>query len=349
MGDKISVIVPIYNVEKYLRQCLDSIVNQTYRNLEIILVDDGSPDRCGIICDEYAGRDARITVIHKENAGVSAARNDGIDLACGKWALFVDPDDWLELDCCERVLETANKYSVNAVYFRHQINNDRGEALYQCPEAESFLLDRETIQKLQLDCLMAKEDSMGFSGISPWAKFFRLKFLREQCCHFPVGIKKRQDVIFNFYCREYLQSLFYFNYVGYHNRANKSSICFRYNTEMLDITLSFLYELERFVSRFHTNEPLYTRGMGVQTSYILADVERLFFFYPKKALPYRDYLNQMDIYYNNPTVKKYIPACRISDFYRFNWKIRSFFVSRRWLFPYYLLRRLYGAVKKNLI
>ena len=79
MQGKISVIVPIYNVETYFRQCLDSIVNQTYKKLDIILVDDGSPDNCGMICDEYAGKDRRITVIHKVNEGLSAARNDGIE------------------------------------------------------------------------------------------------------------------------------------------------------------------------------------------------------------------------------------------------------------------------------
>ena len=82
---KLSVIVPIYNVEKYLRQCLESIVNQTFRDLEIILVDDGSPDKCGEICDEYAKKDNRIIVIHKANGGLSAARNDALNIATGEW------------------------------------------------------------------------------------------------------------------------------------------------------------------------------------------------------------------------------------------------------------------------
>lgn len=91
--EKVSVIVPVYNVEKYLRRCLDSIINQTYRNLEIILVDDGSPDNCGAICDEYAETDDRISVIHKSNGGVSSARNVAIMEATGKYIVFVDSDD----------------------------------------------------------------------------------------------------------------------------------------------------------------------------------------------------------------------------------------------------------------
>lgn len=113
----ISVIVPVYNVEKYLRQCLDSIINQTYRNLEIILVDDGSTDSSGIICDEYAQIDARIKVIHKENGGLSSARNAGLDVCIsgGDYVAFVDSDDWLELDMYERLYETSKKYNADIV------------------------------------------------------------------------------------------------------------------------------------------------------------------------------------------------------------------------------------------
>lgn len=91
----ISIIVPVYNVEPYLRRCLDSIVNQTYTNLEIILIDDGSPDNCPKICDEYAAKDKRITVIHKKNGGLSDARNAGLDICKGEYVSFVDSDDWI--------------------------------------------------------------------------------------------------------------------------------------------------------------------------------------------------------------------------------------------------------------
>ena len=91
----ISIIVPIYKVEPYLRRCLDSIVNQTYTNLEIILIDDGSPDGCPQICNEYAARDDRIVVIHKENGGLSDARNAGLDICKGEYISFVDSDDWI--------------------------------------------------------------------------------------------------------------------------------------------------------------------------------------------------------------------------------------------------------------
>lgn len=113
MEEIISVIVPVYNVEKYLNKCVDSIVNQTYKNLEIILVDDGSPDNCPKICDEYAKKDNRIKVIHKENGGLSDARNKGIEVATGKYIGFVDSDDWIDKDMYKVLYENLTRYKAD--------------------------------------------------------------------------------------------------------------------------------------------------------------------------------------------------------------------------------------------
>ncbi len=107
--DLISIIVPVYNVEKYIHQCIDSVINQTYKNIEIILVDDGSPDNCGRICDEYAAKDSRIKVIHKANGGLSDARNHGIEAAKGDWLMFIDSDDWIEPDMAQKLLDAATE------------------------------------------------------------------------------------------------------------------------------------------------------------------------------------------------------------------------------------------------
>ena len=106
MGKCISVIVPVYNVEKYLCQCVDSILGQTYRDLEVILVDDGSPDGCPRICDEYARKDGRVKVIHKKNGGLSDARNAGLEMAGGEYVIFVDSDDfWKDESVLSRLVE----------------------------------------------------------------------------------------------------------------------------------------------------------------------------------------------------------------------------------------------------
>ena len=104
----ISVIVPIYKVEKYLRRCIDSILGQTYSDLEVILVDDGSPDGCPEICDEYEKKDPRVKVIHQKNGGLSAARNVGLDICIGEHITFVDSDDWLHPQMLERLLDAIN-------------------------------------------------------------------------------------------------------------------------------------------------------------------------------------------------------------------------------------------------
>lgn len=106
----ISVIVPVYKVEAYLKECIDSIRNQTYRNLEIILVDDGSPDKSGEMCDALAKEDPRIRVIHKENGGLSSARNAGLDVANGEYVSFVDSDDWISLDMYQRLMDLMQQH-----------------------------------------------------------------------------------------------------------------------------------------------------------------------------------------------------------------------------------------------
>lgn len=127
----ISVIVPVYKVEPYLRKCVDSILAQTYTNLEVILIDDGSPDNCPAICDEYAVKDSRIKVIHQQNAGVSAARNAGLDAATGEYIGFVDSDDWIEPDMYEvmlcRMLE--KRAEISGIVYCIDTKDKEGKAL----------------------------------------------------------------------------------------------------------------------------------------------------------------------------------------------------------------------------
>lgn len=120
MNNLISVIVPVYKVEKYIKKCIESIINQTYENLEIILVDDGSPDNCGKICDEYAKKDKRIKVIHKENGGVSSARNLGLEKSNGQYITFIDSDDWIEEEYCEILLTTLKEQNADCAICRLQ-------------------------------------------------------------------------------------------------------------------------------------------------------------------------------------------------------------------------------------
>lgn len=121
MSIKVSVIIPVYKVEKYLKQCVDSVLNQSYQNLEIILVDDGSPDRCPDICDEYQDKDKRVIVIHKENMGLSEARNTGIKIATGEYIIFLDSDDfWDDLYGLERLISRLEAKKVDVLNFSYK-------------------------------------------------------------------------------------------------------------------------------------------------------------------------------------------------------------------------------------
>lgn len=144
-----SIIVPIYKVEKYLRRCIESLIHQDYQDIEIILVDDGSPDNCGIICDEYANKDTRIKVIHQENGGLSAARNAGIDIAHGDYLMFVDSDDWVEKNYCSMALQKAKETESDIVVFGYNdVFNDRIVKRSIAPKDEKKYTKEEALKEL---------------------------------------------------------------------------------------------------------------------------------------------------------------------------------------------------------
>ena len=115
--NRISIIIPAYNVEKYLRNCMDSVINQSYPEIEAIVVDDGSTDKTGLIADEYAKNDKRVKVVHKNNEGPSSARNIGMMRASGEYVMFLDSDDWIELECCNILEKEISKEKSDIVFF----------------------------------------------------------------------------------------------------------------------------------------------------------------------------------------------------------------------------------------
>ena len=123
MNPIVSVIVPVYKVEKYIHRCMDSILGQTYDNIEIILVDDGSPDNCPQICDQYAKADERVKVIHKANGGLSDARNEGLKHISGKYVFFVDSDDFIDRNAIKYMVDLAENYCADIVQCDREIGN----------------------------------------------------------------------------------------------------------------------------------------------------------------------------------------------------------------------------------
>ena len=143
----ISVIVPVYKVEKYLHRCIDSVLAQTFTDFELILVDDGSPDNCGKICEEYAEKDERIHVIHKENGGLSSARNAGLDIATGDYIVFIDSDDYVE-NCllqlvAEKLIQSPEALVSYGFYFENEVNNRQKEYKINLSEIISLRTNRD--------------------------------------------------------------------------------------------------------------------------------------------------------------------------------------------------------------
>lgn len=150
MGCLLSVIVPVYKVEAYLPRCVDSILAQSYQNLQVILVDDGSPDGCGNICEEYAARDSRVEVIHKKNGGLSSARNAGLDIARGEYIAFVDSDDWIEPNTYAEMLAMAEQEGVKLVCAgRYDVDGETGQKEKGlCPPKREVISGEDLVKRI---------------------------------------------------------------------------------------------------------------------------------------------------------------------------------------------------------
>ena len=165
--EKVSIILPVFNVEKYLGDCLDSLVNQTYQNLEIIIVDDGSPDSSGMIADQYADQDGRIRVIHKENGGVASARNAGLKMADGDYVIFVDPDDWVSEDHVEYLIHLQKLRNAD-LCMTTQLYTQKGEG-----QTKDFV--EKTISNEDAAALLLSPDIY----VGSYGKLYRRKWLIE--------------------------------------------------------------------------------------------------------------------------------------------------------------------------
>lgn len=180
-GSTVSIIVPVYKVEIELDRCVHSLVNQTYPNIEIILVDDGSPDTCPELCNQYAKEDNRIKVVHKENGGLSDARNAGLKIATGDYILYVDSDDYIDLNSCERLLNAIDEQEVDIVV---------GNAIMEKPGGEEKMLHTATPAGI---IYTAKEfiikSIKAFQWYAPaWLNMYRREYLLENELYFKKGI-----------------------------------------------------------------------------------------------------------------------------------------------------------------
>lgn len=195
---KISIIVPVYNVEKYLRRCIESILSLTYTNFELLLVDDGSKDKSGEICDEYARKDSRIRVLHKENGGVSSARNLGLTKAINEWICFVDADDELCPDYLEKFSEGILRYDADMYICGFNYVSDHIQKLYK--------MDDSVWSKSRFLSLYLLYQPQGKFGV-PWNKCFRKSIIDQHQLQFDIKVKRAEDELFNLQFMKYAKSV----------------------------------------------------------------------------------------------------------------------------------------------
>ena len=184
----VSVVLPIYNVEKYLNRCVKSVINQSYKNLEVILVDDGSPDNCPTLCDEWAKKDNRIKVVHKKNAGLGYARNTGIENATGEYICFFDSDDYIALDTIEKAYNLATQEKSDMVVFGFcnvKPNGATGKAVI--PHTEKITFSGKEVQDVFLADLIGPDVEKGKQTdlwMSAWACLYSLEMIEKASWRF---------------------------------------------------------------------------------------------------------------------------------------------------------------------
>lgn len=214
MKDLISVVVPIYNVEKYIENCIKSIINQTYDNLEIILVDDGSKDNCGKICDEYATKDNRIKVMHKENGGLSDARNCGLEISNGKYVIFIDSDDWIEKNMIELLYSNIIKANADISICEFVEEDEQGKVVSQkIYDNETVVFDSEGAIK---DLIIQKTLTN-----HAWNKLYSKKIFNN--VRYPKG-QLMEDISTTYKLFENSKKIIYQNTALYHYLQRSKSI-----------------------------------------------------------------------------------------------------------------------------
>ncbi|PJM75201.1 glycosyltransferase family 2 protein [Bifidobacterium simiarum] len=219
-GDLVSIIVPVYDVEPYLDDCLESVTEQTYRNLQIILVDDGSPDSCPRICDDWAARDPRIRVVHQRNGGLSAARNTGLDVVSGRYVTFIDSDDVVDRGMIEALLSAMKSHGVDIAICGLLGIDECGEhTVFRTHYATGTVSGRDAL----LDLLYGG----GRLPDAAWGRIYRTELIRrERAIRFPEGLNSED---------------YYFNAIAYHraNAVHMDGRClYRYRKRAGSITAS---------------------------------------------------------------------------------------------------------------
>lgn len=260
----VSVVLPIYNVEKYLDRCIRSVVEQTYDNLEIILVDDGSPDGCPGMCDDWAARDSRIRVVHKKNAGLGFARNTGIEHATGEYICFFDSDDYIEPNTIELCVTNAVKESADIVCFGNDILAQDGTVLNRrIPTPPKYIYSGDEIRNVMMPNALSYHSGTGEDWhllMSAWSSLYSMDLIRKSGWKF---VSEREIISEDFYSilelYQYIRKAVILPEVLYHYIANPVSLSRSYRADRYDKLVYFVEKLTELSAKMNSQDILQER------------------------------------------------------------------------------------------
>ena len=257
----VSIIIPIFNIERYLERCIKSVQRQTYQDIEIILIDDGSTDQSPAICDALCAYDKRIKVVHQRNKGVSAARNVGIKLAAGEWVMFVDGDDWIDPYAVEQLyLRTQESCDVVAATYTWERQGTSTQAstigfeehTYKSVDKKKYLLGLCLVRPTEIPVAFPEDMHKCPAFGVPIAKLYRKTFLINNQIHFPEDIEMGEDRFFNLQVMYHARSVKFVNISIYHycirtGSALNSELSFMFDKRISHIKAIFLFIQEKLL------------------------------------------------------------------------------------------------------
>ena len=246
---KVSVIIPVYNVERYLNKCVQSIVDQTLDSLEIILVDDESPDACPQMCEEWARMDNRIKVIHKKNGGLGFARNSGLELATGEYVTFCDSDDWIEPEAYQTTYEKCKEKDLDICWFQPRRVTTDGVFLPLSPKKECYFMDEAQMRRFRKEVIGRNpEDPQSRTrGMSSCMALFRRSVFQTSGVRFPSEREvASEDLMFLVRFLPHVEKVGILPHVFYNYLINPKSISTNYSEAKHTRLLNLLAELKSF-------------------------------------------------------------------------------------------------------
>lgn len=311
---KVTVVIPVYKTkEQLLRNCITSIINQTLKDIEIIIVDDGSPDNAGKICDEFAQIDNRIRVIHKDNEGVSVARNVGIELSKSKYITFVDGDDWIDSETLEVALNKCEEYKVDILqwtYIWHRGDECIGEnAVFRIEGILNKEQMQEMIMKSIVDFHPSFSCNQGFAAGAPWAKLYSVEFLNKNNLRFVPGLSRSQDRIFNLYAYASAEKIAYIDKAFSHYVANDTSAVVSYRPDVEKIYGIYLNKIKDFLNLHPEQSKMMEEAYSICICYVIQQIFTQFLFHENNPMRFCDVYNEVKRISTNAVYRMGINDC----------------------------------------